>query len=86
MLRAGAINASQLAQLFQNLGNPLPYDRLTKIMCDYDVERKGAPMRSLHDSGAPPGHTFSFTCCYIRLLPFSSDVCSRITPSCVLTL
>ena len=39
--RAGAINASQLAQLFQNLGNPLPYDRLTKIMCDYDVARKG---------------------------------------------
>ena len=40
--KKGAINASQLAQLFQNLGNPLPYDRLTKIMGEYDVSRKGA--------------------------------------------
>ena len=41
-LCAGSIGAGQLAQLFQNLGNPLPYDRLVKIMSDYDVDKKGA--------------------------------------------
>ncbi|KAK9917519.1 hypothetical protein WJX75_005258 [Coccomyxa subellipsoidea] len=37
----GSVNASQLASLFQNLGHPLPYDKLTKIMSEYDVSNKG---------------------------------------------
>ena len=45
-LCAGSIGAGQLAQLFQNLGNPLPYDRLVKIMSEYDTDKKGARQQS----------------------------------------
>ncbi|BDA48418.1 probable calmodulin-like protein 5 at N-terminal half [Coccomyxa sp. Obi] len=50
----GSVNATQLATLFQNLGHPLPYDRLTKIMSDYDASKKGqvtfsAMMRMFRD-------------------------------------
>ena len=38
---AGSVTASQLAQLFTNLGNPLPYDRLSAIMQEYDVSKSG---------------------------------------------
>ncbi len=54
MLRAGSIGAGQLAQLFQNLGNPLPYDRLVKIMSDYDVDKKGARAAPLAASCSVP--------------------------------
>ena len=35
------MGSSQLAQLFTNLGNPLPYDRLSAIMQQYDVSKSG---------------------------------------------
>ena len=35
------MTASQLAQLFTNLGNPLPNDRLSAIMQEYDVSKSG---------------------------------------------
>ena len=38
---AGSVSASQLAQLFTNLGNPLPTDRLSAIMQEYDVSKSG---------------------------------------------
>lgn len=38
---AGSVGASQLAQLFSNLGHPLPYDKLTAIMQEYDVSKSG---------------------------------------------
>ncbi|CAK0785550.1 hypothetical protein CVIRNUC_008760 [Coccomyxa viridis] len=39
--KKGSVTASQLAQLFTNLGNPLPYDRLSAIMQEYDVSKSG---------------------------------------------
>lgn len=48
----GSVNATQLATLFQNLGHPLPYDRLTKLMSEYDASKKGEPCQlpsNLHD-------------------------------------
>ncbi len=38
---AGSVGPTQLAQLFSNLGNPLPYDKLSAIMQRYDVSKKG---------------------------------------------
>lgn len=38
---AGSVGPTQLAQLFTNLGNPLPYDRLSSIMQQYDVSKSG---------------------------------------------
>lgn len=46
------MNASQLASLFQNLGHPLPYDKLTKIMSEYDVSNKG--QHSMHSPDVKP--------------------------------
>lgn len=40
---AGSVTAAQIATLFQNLGQPLPYDRLTKIMSDYAPQKGEAP-------------------------------------------
>ena len=40
------MTASQLAQLFSNLGNPLPYDRLSAIMQEYDVSKSGQDLIS----------------------------------------
>ena len=40
------MTASQLAQLFTNLGNPLPYDRLSAIMQEYDVSKSGQVLTS----------------------------------------
>ncbi|CAL5224412.1 g7094 [Coccomyxa viridis] len=39
--KKGSVGPTQLAQLFTNLGNPLPYDRLSAIMRQYDVSKKG---------------------------------------------
>ncbi len=40
----GSVGPTQLAQLFTNLGNPLPYDRLSAIMQQYDVSKKGGKL------------------------------------------
>jgi hypothetical protein len=45
---AGSVSAAQIATLFQNLGQPLPYDRLTKIMSDYAVAEQGLHRRCAH--------------------------------------
>lgn len=37
----GKIGASELAELFQNLGHPLTYERLVDIMKQYDVDHSG---------------------------------------------
>ena len=37
----GKIGASELAELFQNLGHPLTYERLVEIMRKYDVDHSG---------------------------------------------
>ena len=38
---AGKIGASELAELFQNLGHPLTYERLVEIMRHYDLDHSG---------------------------------------------
>lgn len=38
---AGKIGASELAELFQNLGHPLTYERLVDIMKQYDIDHSG---------------------------------------------
>ena len=38
---AGKIGASELAELFQNLGHPLTYERLVEVMRTYDVDHSG---------------------------------------------
>ena len=42
---AGSVGSTQLAQLFTNLGNPLPYDKLSAIMQQYDVSKSGAALQ-----------------------------------------
>ncbi len=37
----GTISATEIAQLFQNLGTPLSYDKLVKMMATYDVDKSG---------------------------------------------
>lgn len=38
---AGRVGASELADLFQNLGHPLTYERLVEIMRKYDIDHSG---------------------------------------------
>lgn len=49
---AGSVGPTQLAQLFQNLGHPLPFDKLSAIMQEYDVSKSGAA--SLSTACLPP--------------------------------
>ena len=38
---AGKIGASELAELFRNLGHAMTYEHLVEVMKNYDVDRSG---------------------------------------------
>ena len=62
------MTASQLAQLFTNLGNPLPYDRLSAIMQEYDVSKSGQVLiswapRKLHARSVRLQHNIACSVC-----------------------
>ena len=41
MANAGKVNATELVDLFEQLGQPITYEKLTKVMKQHDVDEDG---------------------------------------------